>query len=41
MDGNDTSLETIKQLFYQQIRNLSVGSARSFDMQFTDQWTSV
>gem|GEM_PF-5753270 len=37
MDGNDTSLETIKQLFYQQIRTLSVGSVSSFDMQFSDQ----
>lgn len=38
MNGNDTSLETIKKLFYQQIRNLSVNNAKSFDVQFSDQW---
>lgn len=38
MDGNDTSLETIKDLFYKQIRNLSVKSSNAFDVQFSDQW---
>ncbi|MFC1705114.1 hypothetical protein ACFLZ6_02190 [Nanoarchaeota archaeon] len=41
MDGNDISQETIKQLFYQQIRNLSVSNSKSFDMQFSDRWTSI
>jgi hypothetical protein len=37
MDGNDTSHETIKQLFYKQIRDLST-KASSFDVQFSDLW---
>ena len=40
MDGNDTSLETIKELFYKQIRDLSV-KADSFDMQFSGQLISM
>ncbi len=36
----DLSNETIKNLFYQQIRNLSVPSRKldSFDFQFSERW---
>jgi len=39
MDGNDTSLETIKRLFYDQIKNLTLKvKTDSFDLQFSDGW---
>ena len=31
----DLSNETIKELFYQQIRNLTLKKAQSFDLQFS------
>ncbi len=34
----DLSNETIKELFYRQIRNLSVNKADSFDLQFSERW---
>lgn len=39
MNGNDTSLETIKRLFYEQIKALTLKvKADSFDLQFSDEW---
>ena len=34
----DLSNETIKELFYKQIRNLSISKTDSFDMQFSERW---
>ncbi len=39
MNGNDTSLETIKKLFYEQIKVMTLKvKADSFDLQFSDGW---
>jgi len=34
----DLSNETIKELFYRQIRELSVSKTDSFDLQFSERW---
>lgn len=34
----DTSVKTIKDLFYKQIRDLTMRTADSFDYQFSDRW---
>lgn len=34
----DLSNETIKELFYKQIRNLTLRTIDSFDFQFSDKW---
>jgi len=40
MNGNDTRLETIKELFYQQIKDLTLRTCKAdtFDFQFSDRW---
>ncbi len=35
---NDISQNTIKELFYKQIRNLTLKTAKSFDYQHSDRW---
>lgn len=35
---NDLNQQTIKKLFYQQIRDLTSKSLDSFDYQFSDRW---
>ena len=34
----DLNQKTIKNLFFEQIKKLSVGKTESFDMQFSDSW---
>jgi hypothetical protein len=40
MKGNDTSLETIKNLFYAQVKDLTMRTRKmdSFDVQFSGSW---
>ena len=38
MNPSDTSHNTIQDLFYEQIKRLSVNKAGSFDLQFSDCW---
>jgi len=38
MNGNDTRQGTIKELFYKQIRDLTLKTNKSFDYQFSDRW---
>ncbi|MFC1728334.1 hypothetical protein ACFLZ7_02625 [Nanoarchaeota archaeon] len=40
MNGNDTSLETIKFLFFRQIRDMTMktNGIETFDVQFSDRW---
>ena len=40
MNGNDTSLSTIKELFYRQIKELTLRTCKAdtFDIQFSDRW---
>lgn len=34
----DLSQNTIRELFYKQVRNLTLKSIDSFDLQFSDRW---
>lgn len=40
LNGNDTSLETIRFLFFRQIKNMTMmtNGIDTFDVQFSDQW---
>lgn len=38
MNKNDISQETIKELFYKQIRELTLKTNKSFDYQFSGGW---
>jgi len=38
MNENDMSQNTIKELFYRQIRELTIKANKSFDYQFSDRW---
>lgn len=37
----DLSNETIQDLFYQQVKRLTLSKAQSFDLQFSGGWLSV
>jgi hypothetical protein len=37
----DLKKETIQDLFYKQVKNLTLSKLQSFDLQFSDAWISV
>lgn len=37
----DLRKETIQDLFYKQVRNLTLSKMQSFDLQFSDAWLGV
>ncbi len=37
----DLSKETIQELFYKQVKSLTLSKMQSFDLQFSDAWISV